>query len=245
MEIFFFFSPLQFSRSVVSDSLRPHGLQHTRPPCPSPTPGACSNSCPSSQWCHPSISSSVVPFSSHLQSFPALGSFQMNQFFASGGQSFSFFVSPSNEYSVLISWFDLLAVQGTRKSLLQHHSSKVYRINRSLFFSCEKKSKQWEHPETCVGSHCTVSRPAAFMESWDTHCVAMVGKGVWLLMNCEQCYKVEGKMIFEARILGWCILDAAPWESSLTSLLSASQSSCVYNTIMATIISISLTPFKR
>ena len=73
----------QFSRSVVSDSLRPHRLQHTRPPCPSPTPGVYSNSCPLSRWCHPTISSSVVPFPSHLQSFPASGSFTMSQFFAS------------------------------------------------------------------------------------------------------------------------------------------------------------------
>ena len=78
---------VQFSRSVMSDSLRPHGLQHTRLPCPSPTPRACSNSCPSSQWCHPTISSSVVPFSSCLQSFPASGSFPISPFFASGGQS--------------------------------------------------------------------------------------------------------------------------------------------------------------
>ena len=78
---------VQFSSSVVSDYLRTHELQHTRPPCPSPTPGVYSNSCPLSQWCHPTISSSVVPFSSCLQSFPASGSFQMNQLFASGGQS--------------------------------------------------------------------------------------------------------------------------------------------------------------
>ena len=77
----------QFSCSFMSDSLQPHGLQHTRLPCPLPTPGACSNSCPLSQWCHPTISSSVIPFSSHLHSFPASGSFQMSQFFASGGQS--------------------------------------------------------------------------------------------------------------------------------------------------------------
>ena len=77
----------QFSYSVMSNSLWPHGLQHTRLPCPSPTPGACSNSCPLSQWCHPTISSSVVPFSSHLQSSPASGSFPMSQFFASGSQS--------------------------------------------------------------------------------------------------------------------------------------------------------------
>ena len=75
---------VQFSHSVVSNSLRPHGLQQARLPCPSPTPGPCSNSCPSSQWCHPTISSSVVPFSSSLQSFPASGSFPMSQFFASG-----------------------------------------------------------------------------------------------------------------------------------------------------------------
>ena len=77
----------QFSCSVVSDSLRPHGLQHARHPCPSLTPGVHPKSCPLSRWCHPTISSFVVPFSSHLQSFPASGSFRMNQFFTSGGQS--------------------------------------------------------------------------------------------------------------------------------------------------------------
>ena len=76
---------VQFSCSVVSDSLWTHGLQYTRPPCPSPTPRVYSNSCPLSRWCHPTVSSSVIPFSSHLQSFPASGSFQMSQFFASGG----------------------------------------------------------------------------------------------------------------------------------------------------------------
>ena len=77
----------QFSRSTLSDSLWPHGLQHARFPCPSPTPGVYSNSRPSSRWCHPTISSSIVPFSSCLHSFPASGSFQMSQFFAWGGQS--------------------------------------------------------------------------------------------------------------------------------------------------------------
>ena len=100
------FSSVQFSCSVVSDSLRPHGLQHARLPC-SPTPRVHPNPRPLSQWCHPTISSSVVPFSSCLQSFPASGSFPMSQFFASGGQStriFSFSISPSNEYSGLISY---------------------------------------------------------------------------------------------------------------------------------------------
>ena len=80
------FCEVQFSRSVVSDSLQPHGLQHARPPCPSPTPRVYSNPCPLSRWCHPTFSSPVTPFSSRLQSFPASGSFQMSQFFASGGQ---------------------------------------------------------------------------------------------------------------------------------------------------------------
>ena len=78
---------VQFSCSVVSNSLRPHGLQHARPPCPSPTPGVYSNSCPSSRWCYPAISLSVVPLSSYLQSFSASRSFPRSQFFVSGGQS--------------------------------------------------------------------------------------------------------------------------------------------------------------
>ena len=85
----------QFSRSVVSDSSRPHGPQHTRHPCPSPTLGVYSNSCPLSRWCHPTISPSVVPFSSCLQSFPASGPFLMSQFFASGGQSIGVSASAS------------------------------------------------------------------------------------------------------------------------------------------------------
>ena len=86
---------VQFSCPVMSDSLRPHGLQHTMFPCPSPTPGACSNSCPSSRWYHPTISSSVIPFSSCLRSFPASGSFPVSQFFASRGQSIGVSASAS------------------------------------------------------------------------------------------------------------------------------------------------------
>ena len=89
------YNSVQFSCSVMSDSLWPHGLQHTRPPCPSPTPGVYWNSYPLSQWCHPTISSSVVPFSSCLQSFPASGSFQMSQFFTSCGQSIGVSASAS------------------------------------------------------------------------------------------------------------------------------------------------------
>ena len=86
---------VQFSRSIMSDPLRPHGLQYARLPCPSPIPGAYSNSCPLSQWCHPTISSSDVPFSSHLQSFPVSGSFPMSQFFTAGGQSIGVSASAS------------------------------------------------------------------------------------------------------------------------------------------------------
>ena len=88
-------SSIQFSHSVVPDSLWSHGLQHIRPPCPSPAPWVYSNSCPSSQWCYPAFSSSVIPFSSHLQSLPTPGSFQMSQFFASGSQSIGVSTSTS------------------------------------------------------------------------------------------------------------------------------------------------------
>ena len=133
-------SSVQFSHSVMSDSLRPNEWQHARPPCPSPTPGVHPNPCPLSQRCHPTISSSVVPFSSCAQSFPASVSSQMSQLFASGGQvwSFSFNISPSNEHPGLIAfrmdWLDILAVQGTLKSLLQHHSSKASIRWSSAFF---------------------------------------------------------------------------------------------------------------
>ena len=96
-----------FSCSVVSDSLWPHGLQHTRPPCPSSAPGVYSNSCPLSQWCHTNISSSVIPFSSHLQSFPASGSFHMSQFFATGGQSIGASASASVLPMNIQDWFPL------------------------------------------------------------------------------------------------------------------------------------------
>ena len=141
-EIILEFSSFQFSHSVMSDSLWPHGLQHARPPCPSPTFGVHPNSCPLSQWSYPTTSSSVIPFPSHLQSFSASGSFPMSlqdlRIRWPKYWSFSFNISPSNEHSELISfrmdWLDLLAVQGTLKSLLQHHSSKASILWRSDFF---------------------------------------------------------------------------------------------------------------
>ena len=96
---------IQFSCSVKSHSLQPHELQHARPSCPSPTPGVYPNWCPLSWWCHPTISSSVVPFSSHLQSFPASGSFQMSQFFTSGDQSIRVSVLASVRPMSIQGWF--------------------------------------------------------------------------------------------------------------------------------------------
>ena len=130
-------SSVEFSCSVVSDSLRPHESQHARPPCPSPTPGVHSNSCPLSQWCHTAISSSVIPFSSCPRSLPA-------SVFSNGSTlpmrwPKYWSISPSNEHPGLISfrmdWLDLRAVQGTLKSLLQHHSSKASLLWHSAFFT--------------------------------------------------------------------------------------------------------------
>ena len=136
-------SSVQFICSVVSNSLQPHELQQARPPCPSPTPGVHPNPCPLSRWCHPTISSSVVPFSSCPQSFPPSGSFQMSQLFASGGQSIGVSASapvlPMNtqDWAFRMDWMDLLAIQGTLKSLLQHHSSKASILRRSAFFTVQ------------------------------------------------------------------------------------------------------------
>ena len=131
----------------MSDSLQTHGLQHASP---SPTPGAYSNSCPSSRWCHPNHLIPCHPFSSCLQSFPESGSF-------SKYWSFCFSTSPSNEYSGLISiridWFHLLAVQGTLKSLLQHHRSKASILQHSAFFIV-----QLSHPYMTTGKTIALTR---------------------------------------------------------------------------------------
>ena len=157
----------------MSDSLWPHGLQHSRPPCLSKAPGSCSNSCPLSWWCYPTTLYSVVPFSSCLQSFPASGSFPTSQFFCITWPqygSFSFSISPSNEYLGLIScridWLDLLAVQGTLKSLLQHHSSKASILQCSAFFIV-----QLSHVYMTTGKTIALTR-------W-----AFVGKVMYLLFN--------------------------------------------------------------
>ena len=129
---------VQFSHSVMSDSSWPHGLQHTRLLCPSPTPRACPNSCLSSRWCHPTISSSVIPFSSHLQSFPASGSFPMSQFFASGGQSIGVSASASvlpmntQDWSPL-GWTGCISLQS--KGLSRVFSNAT--VQKQQFFSTQ------------------------------------------------------------------------------------------------------------
>ena len=141
----------------MSDSLRPHRLQHTRLPYPSPSPGVCSNSHPLGWGYHPTISSFVALFSC-LQSFPPSGSFPVSQLFTSGGPKYwSFSISPSNEYSGLISfrsdWLDILAVKGTLKSLLQHHSSKASILQCSAFFMVHLS-----HPYMTTGKTIVLTR---------------------------------------------------------------------------------------
>ena len=136
-----YISSVQFNCSVMSDSLWRHEEQHTRPPCPSPPPGVHPNPCPLNWWCQPTISSSVVPFSSCPQFFPWIGVFSNVSALCIRWPkywSFSFNISPSNEHLRLIAfrmdWLDVIAVQGTLKSLFQHHSSKASILQCSAFF---------------------------------------------------------------------------------------------------------------
>jgi len=140
---------VQFSLSVTSDSLRPHGLQHARPSCPSPTPGVYPNSCPLSRWCHPIISSSVVPFSSCLQTFLASGSFQMSQLFASGGQSIEISASPSvlpmnTQDRSPLGWTGWISLQS--KGLSRVFSNT--KVQKHQFFSAQLSSQSNSHIHT-------------------------------------------------------------------------------------------------
>ena len=137
-----FSSVLFFSRSVMSNSLWPNGLQHARPPCPSPSPRVCSNSCLLSQWCYLTISSSAAPFSLCLQSLPLSGSFSNELTLCirwPNYWSFSFSINPSSEHSRLISlridWFDLLAIQGPLENHLQHQFESINSSGLSLLYS--------------------------------------------------------------------------------------------------------------
>ena len=157
----------------MSNSLRPHELQHARPPCPSPAPGVNSNSCPSSRWCHLAISSSVVPFSSWPQSLAASESFPISQLYARGGQSTedsalaSFLPKNTQDWSPL-EWTGWISLQskGTLKSLLQHHSSKASILQHSGFFMV-----QLSHPYMITGKTIALTRQT------------FVGKVMSLLFN--------------------------------------------------------------
>ena len=143
------FSSIQFSRPVMSDSLRPHELQHARPPCPSPTPGVHANSCPSSQWCHPAISSSVIPFSSCPQSLPASGSFPLSQLFTWGGQSIGVSalasVLPMNTQDwSLLGWTGWTSLQS--KGLSRVFSNTT--VQKHQFFGAQLSSQSNSHIRT-------------------------------------------------------------------------------------------------
>ena len=152
---------VQFSGLVMSVSLQPHEPQHARPPCPSAASRVHPNPCPLSRWCHPTISSSVFPFSSCLQSYPASGSFQMSQLFTTGGQSIGVSawtsVLPTNTQDLSVSfrmdWLAVLAAQGILKSLLQHHSSKALILRCSAFFIV-----QLSHPYMTTGKTTALTR---------------------------------------------------------------------------------------
>ena len=190
------------------DSLQPHELKHARLPCSLLSPRACSNTCPLNQGCHPTILSSVTPFSSFLQSFPASGSFLMSCLFVSGGQvywSFSFSISPSNEYSGLISFridcFDLLAVQGILKSL-QHHSSKTSILQHSTFFMV-----QLSYPYMTTGKTIALTR-------W-----TFVSKVMFLLFNMLSKFFIAFLPRSKCLLISWLQSPSAViWEPTKISL---------------------------
>ena len=167
---------LLFSHSVVSDSLQPHGLQHARLPYPSPSPRVCSNSCSLSQWCHPTISSSAVPFSSCLQSFPASGSFLMSWLFASGGQSIGASVSPSVLPMNIQDWFplgltDLISLQAKELSrvfsntMVQKHQFKNKNNNNKKTKSINSSALSLLYSPTLTSIHET-TRKTTVLTIW-------------------------------------------------------------------------------
>ena len=214
----FQFSSVQFSCSVVSNSLRPYGLQHAKHPCPSPTPGIYSNSCPLSWWCHPTISSSVIPLSSCLQSFPASGSFQMSLFFQSSSQSIgvsaSASVLPMNTQDWFplgwTSWISLLS-KGTLKNLLWHHSSKASILQCSAFFIV-----QLSHPYMTTGKTIALTR-------W-----TFVGKVMSLLFNMLSSLVITFLPRSKHRLISWpqspsaVILGPPKIKSVIVSIVSSS-----------------------
>ena len=182
----------QFTHSVVSDSLRPHGLQHTRPSCPSSSLGACSNSCPLNRWCHPTISSSVIPFSSCPQSFPASGSFPMSQFFSSGGQSIgasaSATVLPMNIQDWFpLGWTGLIFLQS--KGLSRVFSSAI--VWKHQFFSAQPSLWSNSHPYV-------TTRKVIVLTIW-----ILVGKMMSLLSNTLSRFVIAFLLRSKCLLISW------------------------------------------
>ena len=206
---------VQLSYPVVSNSLRPHGLQHARPPCPSPTPGACSNSCPSSWWWYPTISSSGVPFSPCLQPFSASGSFLVSPFFTSGGQSIRALASvlPMNIQDWLsLGLTGLIFLQSKRlKSLLQYHSLKASILHQSAFFTV-----QLSHPYVTTGKTKALTR-------W-----TFVGKVMSLLFNMLSRLLIAFLISSKRLLISWLqspsavILESPKIKSLIVSIVSPS-----------------------
>ena len=190
LQFFIFFTSLftiiiQFSHSFVSHSLWPHVLQHTRVPCPSPIPEAHSNSCPSNWWCHPIISSSVIPFTSYLQSFPTSGSFQMSLCFTSGGQSIGVSASVPVFPKNIQDWFSLgwtgwISLQS--KGLSRVFSSSI--VQKHQFFGAQLSLRSNSHPYITTGK--TLTRRT------------LVGKVISLLLGCLvwSCLFFQGASVF-------------------------------------------------
>ena len=176
----------------MSNYLSPQGLQHARPPCPSPTPGVYSDSCPLSWWCHPTISSSVVPFSSHLLSFPTSGSFQMSQFFATGGQSIavyaSAFVLPMNIQDWFpLGWAGLISLQSRGLSrVFSSTNSKASILRCSPFFTV-----QLSHPHMTTGKTIALTRRT------------FVGKAMSLLFNMLSRWFITFLPRSKCRLISW------------------------------------------
>ena len=175
---------VQFSYSVMSNSLQPHGLQHARPPCPSPTPRVYPNSCPLSQWCHPTISSSVVPFSSHLQSSPASGSFPMSQLFASGGKSIGVSalasVVPMNTHDWFpLGWTGWISLQSKGLSRV-FSNTKASILRRSAFFIV-----QLSHPYMTTGKTIALTRQTFVCKCFLTEAFQLLNvDGIRELKHC-------------------------------------------------------------
>ena len=229
------FSSVQFSRSVMSDSLWPCELQHARLPCPSPPPGACTNSCLSSWWCHPTISSSVVPFSSCIQSFPSSGSFPRSQFFTSGGQSIGVSALASVLPMNIQGWFPLgltglISLQSKGlSSRLQYHSSKTSILQQSSFLMAQLSHLYMTARETIALTRWTfvskvmsllmlsrfviafLPRSKCLLISWHSHHLQWFEARENKVSRCFLCFPIYFPWSWESEFLGRLIRRPGSW----------------------------------